>query len=124
MKRAVRKRKTYLGRVVRDIERKAAKYGDPLSQQVLHQQLAHRLLDQTRRSTNKLSSIHAPEVECIVKGKARKRYEFGCQAIETTATRERRNGSSFVTQPTATEVVARCQAVAGVGPRETGDHAT
>ena len=53
--------------VVRDIERKAGKYGDPLSQQILDQQLqlAHRLLAQTRTSKNKLYSIHAPEVECI-----------------------------------------------------------
>ncbi len=89
MKRAARmtrKLKTYLGRIVRDIERKAGKYGDPLSQQILNQQLqlAHRLLAQTRTSKNKLYSIHAPEVECIAKGKAHKRYEFGCKASFVT----------------------------------------
>lgn len=35
-------------------------------------------------STNKLYSIHAPEVECIAKGKAHKRYEFGCKASFVT----------------------------------------
>ena len=30
--------------------------------------------------------MHAPEVECIAKGKAHKRYEFGCKAsIATTS---------------------------------------
>ena len=92
MKRAARmtrKLKTYLGRVVRDIERKAEKYGDLLSQQLLHQQLqlAHRLLVQTRTSKNKLYSIHAPEVECIAKGKAHKRYEFGCKASFVTTSK-------------------------------------
>ena len=92
MKRAARmtrKLKTYLGRVVRDIERKAGKYGDPLSQQILHQQLqlAHRLLAQMRNSKNKLYSVHAPEVECIAKGKAHKRYEFGCKASFVTTSK-------------------------------------
>lgn len=87
--RMTRKLKTYLGRVVRDIERKADQYGDPLSQHLLHQQLqlAHRLLVQTRTSKNKLYSIHAPEVECIAKGKAHKRYEFGCKTSFVTTSK-------------------------------------
>ena len=57
MKRAARmtrQLKTYLGRVVRDIQRKADGYGDPLQQQVLAQQLqlAERLLAQERTSKN------------------------------------------------------------------------
>ncbi len=92
MKRAARmtrKLKTYLGRVVRDIERKAGQHGDPLQQQYLQQllQVAHRLLAQTRTSKNKLYSIHAPEVECIAKGKAHKRYEFGCKASFVTTSK-------------------------------------
>ena len=84
-----RKLKTILGRVVRDIERKADKYGDVLSRVVLAQQLqlAHRWLTQTRTSKNKLYSIHAPEVECIAKGKAHKRDEFGCQASFVTTSK-------------------------------------
>ena len=92
MKRAARmtrRLKTYLGRVARDIQRKMADYGDPLSQQALQQQLklAERLLAQTRTSKNKLYSIHAPEVECIAKGKAHKRYEFGCKASFVTSSK-------------------------------------
>jgi len=41
--------------------------------------LAERLLTQERDSKNKLYSVHALEVDCISKGKAKKRYEFGCR---------------------------------------------
>ena len=36
-----------------------------------------RLLAQQRHDHHKLYSVHAPEVECIAKGKAHKKYEFG-----------------------------------------------
>ncbi len=85
MKRAAkmtRQLKTLLGRVLRDIQRKApAVQGrivdEPLGELVA---LAERLLAQTRTSKNKVYSVHAPEVVCIAKGKAHKRYEFGCKA--------------------------------------------
>jgi IS5 family transposase len=39
-----------------------------------------------RATSALLYSIHAPEVECIAKGKAHKKYEFGCKtAIATTS---------------------------------------
>lgn len=47
---------------------------------------AYRLLKQTRQSKNKLYSLHEPNVDCISKGKAHKRYEFGVKAsIAVTA---------------------------------------
>ena len=40
---------------------------------------------QQRSDKNKIYSVHAPEVECISKGKVHKRYEFGVKAsIATT----------------------------------------
>ena len=39
---------------------------------------------QERKSARKLYSWHAPEVECIGKGKADKPYEFGCKVSVTT----------------------------------------
>ena len=42
---------------------------------------ANRLLIQAKDTPNKLYSLHAPEVECIAKGKAHKRYEFGCKVF-------------------------------------------
>lgn len=70
-----RRLKTLLGRVVRDIRRKAGYVIDDKLATYLAR--ADRLLQQTRSSKNKLYSIDAPEVECISKGKVHKRYEFG-----------------------------------------------
>lgn len=74
-----KKLKTYLGRVTRDIERKISadellisSFSDSLGK-------ARKLLEQAKHSKNKLYSIHAPEVECISKGKTHKKYEFGCK---------------------------------------------
>ena len=38
---------------------------------------AERIRTQQRNTKNKLYALHAPEVECISKGKARNPYEFG-----------------------------------------------
>lgn len=35
---------------------------------------------QKRNDREKLYSIHAPEVECISKGKSHKKHELGCKA--------------------------------------------
>ena len=71
-----KKLKTILGRVVRDIERKMEKPSEVLKEQLI---LAKRLMEQKRDSKNKIYSIHEPNVECIAKGKAHQRYEFGCK---------------------------------------------
>jgi len=71
-----KKLKTYLGCVVRDIRRKATVIDIELADLL---EKADRILAQERHTKNKLYSIHAPEVECIAKGKAHKRYEFGCK---------------------------------------------
>jgi IS5 family transposase len=92
MKRAAkmtRQLKTILGRVLRDIEHKAARIQGQIADQPLRELLilAERLLEQTRTSNNKLYSVHAPEVECLAKGKAHKRYEFGCKASVATTSK-------------------------------------
>lgn len=91
MRGQVKKLKTYLGRVVRDVERKIA--GDADLQAVFVDELAmaKRLLSQQKSDRKKLYSLHAPEVECISKGKAHKRYEFGVKASIATT-----NKSNFV----------------------------
>ena len=71
-----RQLKNRLGRVVRDIRRRAGKIDEQLN---IFLARADRLLEQRIDSKNKLYSIDAPEVECISKGKAHKRYEFGCK---------------------------------------------
>lgn len=92
MKRAAkmtRQLKTILGRVVRDIERKAGKIQGRIADEPLREllALAERLLQQTRSSKHKIYSVHAPEVECLAKGKAHKRYEFGCKTSVATTSR-------------------------------------
>ena len=67
--------KNYLGRVVRDIERKVVSNEELRSVFSGSLSLAQRILNQKRQDKNKLYSIHTPEVECISKGKAHKKYE-------------------------------------------------
>jgi IS5 family transposase len=42
---------------------------------------------QKRRDKNKIYSVHEPHVECISKGKAHKRYEFGVKVSVATTSR-------------------------------------
>ena len=80
-KRITKTLRTLLGRVFRDIQRKAVDIDPPLQMYLAR---AEKLLAQTQKSKNKLYSIDAPEVECISKGKAHKRYEFGCKVSVAT----------------------------------------
>ena len=49
---------------------------------------AQKLIEQEQHSKNKLYSLHAPEVECISKGKAHKPYEFGVKASIAVTNKE------------------------------------
>ena len=75
-KKCTRTLRTYLGRVIRDIERK---YPEPDIELERLLEVSTRIHRQQRKDKNKVYSVHAPEVECISKGKAHKRYEFGCK---------------------------------------------
>ena len=44
---------------------------------------------------NKIYALHAPEVECIAKGKARTRYEF-CVKTSIAVTNARADGGQFI----------------------------
>jgi transposase, IS5 family len=87
--RMTKRLKIILGRVMRDIQRKARQKSGKIGEERLRTLLerAEALLQQTRESKGKLYSIHAPEVECIAKGKAHKRYEFGCKVSVATSNR-------------------------------------
>jgi len=76
-----RQLRTFLGRVIRDIERKLPQ---PDAQMKMLLSRAKQIKQQQRSDTNKLYSMHAPEVECIAKGKVHKRYEFGCKVVLVT----------------------------------------
>lgn len=84
LRRTVKRQRTILGIILREIKRKlsTAKAESPasLARLVSLMARAERIRTQQRKDKNKLYALHAPEVECIGKGKARKPYEFGVKA--------------------------------------------
>jgi IS5 family transposase len=84
-KREAKKLRVYLGRVLRDLQRKCPKPGEVLQHLF---SIAYRILEQQKTDHHKVYSIHAPEVECISKGKVHKRYEFGCKVALVTTSKE------------------------------------
>ena len=85
-KREQRKLRTYLGRIIRDIERKASAEQLACLARLLN--LAKRIHQQQRKDHGKVYSVHASEVECIAKGKAHKRYEFGVKVGIVSTSKE------------------------------------
>jgi IS5 family transposase len=75
-RKCISKMRTYLGRVIRDIERKCTNPDQELKSLL---EVSTRIHQQQRTDKNKVYSVHEPSVECISKGKAHKRYEFGCK---------------------------------------------
>ncbi|MET4038171.1 IS5 family transposase [Bradyrhizobium sp. RT4a] len=88
MRRELKRLRTYLGRVFRDISRKIAGNGELEARFARLLSLVERLLAQKPKDRNKLYSLHAPEVVCISKGKARTPYKFGCKVGIATTNRE------------------------------------
>ena len=87
LRRVVKRQRTILGSVLRAVTRKLQAgafdaLASPASLQRLHLYLerAGRLHAQQPKDKNKLYAFHAPEVECLSKGKARQPYEFGVKA--------------------------------------------
>ncbi|MGZ8143954.1 MAG: IS5 family transposase [Methylosarcina sp.] len=91
-RKALKQLKTLVGRVYRDIQRQLPQQ-EPAVQRVFQDAMekTQRILNQKRTDKSKLYSFHAPEVECISKGKARQKYEFGVK-VGITVT----NKSNFV----------------------------
>jgi len=97
--RKVSRMRTWLGRLTRDIARKIAgaaaavraAFATPIER-------IARLLRQRRddRGREKIYALHAPEVECIGKGKARTRFEFGCKVSLATTNRVAPGGQFVV----------------------------
>jgi IS5 family transposase len=82
MRRRINKLRTYVGRLIRDITRKTPDIDEALATLLAH---AARIRNQQPKDKNKLYSLHEPDVQCISKGKAHKRYEFGQKiAVATT----------------------------------------
>ena len=84
MRNRLKKLKTWLGRVLRDLRRKVPRPDFALGELL---KLCERLHAQQRTDKKKQYSLHEPEVMCISKGKAHKRYEFGQKVSVTTTNR-------------------------------------
>ena len=94
-KAQTKKLRVVLGRVIRDIQRKSGQLQLPAKEQTRLAkllQIAQRIHSQQRVRAEgeppKIYSVHAPEVECIAKGKARVQYEFGVKVGLVTTSKE------------------------------------
>jgi transposase, IS5 family len=97
--KCLRTLKTFLRRTIRDIGRKIA--NRPELQETFKKPLylATRVMTQKKRQDKntegrKIYSLHAPEVECIGKGKAHALYEFGVK-VSLATTLHRSEGGQF-----------------------------
>jgi IS5 family transposase len=127
-KAQTRKLRTYLGRVIRDIERKAQ--GNEALQEHFTRllQVTRRIHSQPRKRAEgdppKLYSVHAPEVECIAKGKAHKQYEFGVKVGIVSTSKESFviGAKSLPGNPydghTLKECIEQAERVSGIKPQE------
>jgi IS5 family transposase len=88
MRRALKQLRTYLGRVFRDVGRKIAGNTALESKFARLLGLVERLMAQKPKDKDKLYALHAPEVVCIAKGKARTPYEFGAKIGIAVTNRE------------------------------------
>lgn len=119
--REERRLRTFLGRVVRDIERKCNGTLGDLQEEI---DKARRLLAQKRGDSGKLYSLHEPHVECIAKGKAHKRYEFGCKVGVVTSARSNwiLGAKAFHGAPydghTLAAALEQVERLTGVAPRQ------
>ncbi len=81
LSKVVKRQRTILGIVLREVGRKIAQATEATALTLTNlqtlMQRAECIRSQRSKDKNKLYALHAPEVECICKGKARKPYEFG-----------------------------------------------
>jgi transposase, IS5 family len=99
--KALRKLRTQLGRVIRDITRKIDGAPGLETKFAWLLGLARRVFAQQRGQRGpKIYSLHAPEVECIGKGKPHKPYEFGVK-VSVATTLKHSKGGQFITHAQA-----------------------
>jgi IS5 family transposase len=90
MRKGLRGLKGDTGRVMRDVARRLHTITDDTLRARIEGQVAlvTRLLAQKPRDKRKLYALHGPDVDRISKGKAHKRYEFGCKVSAAKIHRE------------------------------------
>ncbi len=118
-RRALKTLKTYLGRIIRDIWRKIAG-NDRLAETFAKELMLARRVHAENRNLRpvkgasaeadlRVFSLHAPEVECIGKGKAHQPYEFGVKvSVVTTLSHSKAGSSSSTPRPCLASPFAAC----------------
>jgi len=124
MNRRIKFLRTRLGRLIRDVRRKTEGDGELQEAFAVALGRASQIRRQKQRQRGrKLYSWHAPETECIGKGKAHKPYEFGVK-VSLTTTNKRCKGGQFILHAkalpgnpydghTLKEVIAETEALTG-----------
>ena len=89
LSKVVKRQRTLLGRLLREVERKLIERPEAV-QAKLQPWLegAERIRTQQPKDKNKCYALHAPPVECIGKGEARKPYEFGVKVSVAVTARQ------------------------------------
>jgi len=77
-RKASKKVKTIAGRLVRELGRKLPV--NALNKYEMSLSLFGKVLAQKRSDSNKIYSLHEPQVKCYTKGKEHKKFEFGSKA--------------------------------------------
>jgi len=89
LRKVVKRQRTILGILLREVGRKIAQASEATALTLTNlqalMQRAERIRSQRPKDKNKFYALHAPEVECIDKGKARKPYEF-CVKVSVAVT--------------------------------------
>src|SRR5205823_1264408 len=105
-RRALKTLKTYLGRVIRDVGRRIAgndRLEEAFAKELMLARRVHAENKNLRpvkgapaRADLRVFSLHAPEVECIGKGKAHQPYEFGVKVSVATTLKHSKGGQFIV----------------------------
>ncbi|MCU0933122.1 MAG: IS5 family transposase [Thiobacillaceae bacterium] len=89
LKKVIKRQRTVLGRLLREVARKLTDLPETVQAKLRPWlERAARIHAQQPRDKNKLYALHAPEAECIGKGKARKPYEFGVKVSLAVTARQ------------------------------------
>jgi IS5 family transposase len=86
MRKALKRRKGYTARVMRDLRRQLEDIpeGSLRDRIIAKLALVSQLLHQQPKRSGEIYALHEPQVDCISKGKARVRHEFGCEVSLAT----------------------------------------
>jgi IS5 family transposase len=116
-RKADRKIRTIAGALVRELGRKLSLEG--LCRHIEKLKLYQRAIEQQRADSDKVYSLHEPNVKCYTKGKAHKKYEFGSKASividqQTGIIIEAQNFTETIhDSKTLPQVIDQCEALIG-----------